>query len=444
MDTLPIARYRFFQQLDPMSVLQKINTEYANGHLQVFSPLRSWSFYTENSKIIYACYSDNMLDLLSQNIRYLINNDRNIYQEICHHLQRILSRKDEDDASFRDKGYLAICWLVHKKYINPQQAGELIENLALDLMRSFLSLEQGSYDFTPKSFLEELPKFNYIDWHSLVQSCQKSTETINKQTLQRQYRSSSLLSNDRLETAQEQNQDISSARHKRSQNIDRTQETAMKSSQNMEPDENMSSRSSSEQPNKSYSVIDLVDNYNSILPDNVSGVDLNVQSINQQINDQNHSTHLIDYSQIKSSLQINDFNYQNNDNAQSSIHSTKYTIVCIDDSPAVLNAIKNYLDDQIFSVVGIKDPLKALMQIIRLKPDLILLDIGMPNLDGYELCSLLRKHSYFKSTPVIMVTGRTGFVDRAKAKLVRASGYLTKPFTQGDLLKVVFQHLDIL
>ncbi len=443
MDTLPIARYRFFQQLDPMSVLQRINTEYANGHLQVFSPLRSWSFYTENSKIIYACYSDNMLDLLSQNIRYLIDNDRNIYQEICHHLQRILSRKDEDDASFRDKGYLAICWLVHKKYLNPLQAGALIENLALDLMRSFLSLEQGSYDFTPKSFLEELPKFNYIDWTSIVEHCQKSTEITKKQSPRNQYPSPSLLSTGRPGTTQEQNRYISPTKQKTTQSINNTQKTAMKSSQNMEPDDNMSSRSSSEQPDKSYSVIDLVDNYNSILPDNVSGVDLNVQSLNQQINDQNNSTHLIDYSQIKSSLQINDFNYQSNDN-QSSIHSTKYTIVCIDDSPAVLNAIKNYLDDQIFSVVGIKDPLKALMQIIRLKPDLVLLDIGMPNLDGYELCSLLRKHSYFKSTPVIMVTGRTGFVDRAKAKLVRASGYLTKPFTQGDLLKVVFQHLDIL
>ncbi len=443
MDTLPIARYRFFQQLDPMSVLQRINTEYANGHLQVFSPLRSWSFYTENSKIIYACYSDNMLDLLSQNIRYLIDSDRNIYQEICHHLQRILSRKDEDDASFRDKGYLAICWLVHKKYINPPQAGALIENLALDLMRSFLSLEQGSYDFTPKSFLEELPKFNYIDWHSLVERCQKPNGLTKKHSPRNQYDSSSLLNNAPPSTSRQHNSYLSPTRQKTSQSISNTQKTVMKSSQNMESDDNMPSRSSSEQPDKSYSVIDLVDNYNSILPENVSGVDLNVQSLNQQINDQNNSTHLIDYSQIKSSLQINDFNYQNNDN-QSSIHSTKYTIVCIDDSPAVLNAIKNYLDDQIFSVVGIKDPLKALMQIIRLKPDLVLLDIGMPNLDGYELCSLLRKHSYFKSTPVIMVTGRTGFVDRAKAKLVRASGYLTKPFTQGDLLKVVFQHLDIL
>ena len=119
-----------------------------------------------------------------------------------------------------------------------------------------------------------------------------------------------------------------------------------------------------------------------------------------------------------------------------------YTIACIDDSPTVLNAINSFLDDKSFSVVMINDPVRALMQIVRIKPDLILLDVAMPNLDGYELCSLLRKHSLFKTTPIIMVTGNTGFLDRAKAKLVRASGYLTKPFNQSELLKMVFKHLS--
>ena len=82
------------------------------------------------------------------------------------------------------------------------------------------------------------------------------------------------------------------------------------------------------------------------------------------------------------------------------------------------------------------------MQILRSKPDLILLDVEMPNLDGYELCSLLRRHSALKSTPIIMVTGRTGFIDKAKAKIVRSSGYLSKPFTQAELLKMVFKYLD--
>lgn len=118
-----------------------------------------------------------------------------------------------------------------------------------------------------------------------------------------------------------------------------------------------------------------------------------------------------------------------------------YTIVCIDDSPTVLQAISCFLDDQSFSVIMINDPVKALMQVVRSKPDLILLDVGMPNLDGYELCALLRRHPAVKATPIIMVTGHTGFIDRAKAKLVGASGYLTKPFNQSDLLKIVFKHL---
>ncbi|WNZ21465.1 response regulator [Leptolyngbya sp. NK1-12] len=126
----------------------------------------------------------------------------------------------------------------------------------------------------------------------------------------------------------------------------------------------------------------------------------------------------------------------------STSNAKTYTIACIDDSPTVLQAINSFLDDKSFSVVLISDPVKALMQIIRSKPDLILLDVTMPNLDGYELCSLLRKHPSFRGTPIIMVTGNTGFIDRAKARLVGASGYLTKPFTQSDLIKMVFKHLS--
>ncbi|MBW4447669.1 MAG: response regulator [Spirirestis rafaelensis WJT71-NPBG6] len=131
----------------------------------------------------------------------------------------------------------------------------------------------------------------------------------------------------------------------------------------------------------------------------------------------------------------------NNKLAQQTASKGLCTVACIDDSQTVLNSIKNFLDEKRFSVVMINDPVKALMQILRSKPDLILLDVEMPNLDGYELCSLLRRHSAFKNTPIIMVTGRTGFIDRAKAKIVRASGYLTKPFTQAELLKMVFKHI---
>ncbi|MGV0024013.1 response regulator [Phormidesmis priestleyi] len=123
------------------------------------------------------------------------------------------------------------------------------------------------------------------------------------------------------------------------------------------------------------------------------------------------------------------------------VEKPRYTVACIDDSPTILQAISTFLDDANFSVLMINDPVRALMQVVRSKPDVILLDVGMPNLDGYELCSLLRRHPHFKNTPIIMVTGHTGFIDRARAKLVGASGYLTKPFTQSDLLKTMFKFL---
>jgi two-component system, chemotaxis family, response regulator PixG len=118
-----------------------------------------------------------------------------------------------------------------------------------------------------------------------------------------------------------------------------------------------------------------------------------------------------------------------------------YTIVCIDDNPSIVRVIQNFLNDEKFSVLAIDNPVKALMQIVRSKPDLILLDVEMPKLDGYELCSLLRRHPTCKNIPIVMVTGNTGFLDRAKAKLVRASDYLTKPFTQSELLNMVNKYL---
>lgn len=81
------------------------------------------------------------------------------------------------------------------------------------------------------------------------------------------------------------------------------------------------------------------------------------------------------------------------------------------------------------------------MAVIRNKPDLILLDLNMEGIDGYELCRIIRNNSIFKETPIVMVTGSKGIVDKVRARFVGASGYLTKPFTRADLLKMVFMHL---
>jgi two-component system, chemotaxis family, response regulator PixG len=143
-------------------------------------------------------------------------------------------------------------------------------------------------------------------------------------------------------------------------------------------------------------------------------------------------------------INITKTNYQTNQPEIKVKKTALYKVMCVDDSPTILKAIQGFLDEELFNVIGVDDPLKALMQILRIKPDIVLLDISMPNLDGYELCSLLRKHPDFRDTPVVMVTGRSGFIDKARAKMVKSSGYLTKPFTKAQLLKTVFQQVGYL
>lgn len=119
-----------------------------------------------------------------------------------------------------------------------------------------------------------------------------------------------------------------------------------------------------------------------------------------------------------------------------------WNIVCIDDSPAVLNEIKRFLQVDSFVVTLIDDSKKALMKINSIRPDIILLDANMPGVDGYQVCTMLRKSSALRHIPVIMVTGNRGLINRARAKIAGITDYLNKPFSQKDLLEIVFQHLS--
>ncbi|MBD1214272.1 MAG: response regulator [Dolichospermum circinale Clear-D4] len=131
-----------------------------------------------------------------------------------------------------------------------------------------------------------------------------------------------------------------------------------------------------------------------------------------------------------------------NQSSNSQINETKKcSIFCIDNHQKILNTVSEFLDKQIFNVIKFTDSSQALMEILRVQPDIILLNIEMPNLNGYEICSLLRKHTHYKDTPIILMTERMGLRDRAKAKFVKANGYLEKPFSQEDLLKIIFEHI---
>ena len=116
-------------------------------------------------------------------------------------------------------------------------------------------------------------------------------------------------------------------------------------------------------------------------------------------------------------------------------------IVCLDDDRVVGKSVEFMLQSHGYRTIVMTDPLGAIGEIFRVKPDLVLCDIAMPDLDGYEICAMLRSSTPFRQTPIIMLTGKDGFIDRVKARLVGATDYLTKPFGAGELLMLIEKYL---
>lgn len=119
-----------------------------------------------------------------------------------------------------------------------------------------------------------------------------------------------------------------------------------------------------------------------------------------------------------------------------------WKIVCIDDSPTILSEIQRFLSQEKYQVTAIDNPVQAVSKIFQIEPDLILLDITMPRINGYKLCGLLRSSGKCNDTPIIMVTGNTGLIDKARAKLSGATDYFTKPFTKEGLMQIVDKYLQ--
>ncbi|MEH2257971.1 response regulator [Nostoc sp.] len=117
-------------------------------------------------------------------------------------------------------------------------------------------------------------------------------------------------------------------------------------------------------------------------------------------------------------------------------------IVCIDDAIAIGETINSILQPQGYEAIALTNPLEALSLVFQLKPDLILCDIAMSELEGYEVCAMLRHSTAFRLTPIIMLTGKDGFMDRVKARMVGATDYLTKPFTDTELLMLVEKYIN--
>ncbi len=116
-------------------------------------------------------------------------------------------------------------------------------------------------------------------------------------------------------------------------------------------------------------------------------------------------------------------------------------ILAVDDSPTILEMIKAILVAGGYDVITAADGQEALNAARSEKPDLILLDVMLPKLDGYRVCRLLKFDQNYKHIPIIMLTAKTEEQSMATGLRTGADQYLTKPIEPEHLLSSVAEEL---
>jgi twitching motility two-component system response regulator PilG len=116
-------------------------------------------------------------------------------------------------------------------------------------------------------------------------------------------------------------------------------------------------------------------------------------------------------------------------------------ILVVEDSSTTRKVIAITLSRQGYRVIEAADGLEALSKISEERPDLIMLDVILPKMDGYKILSIIKGNKEFREIPVIMLTSKDGFINKMKGKMAGSSAYLTKPFDPDKMIAEIEKHI---
>lgn len=132
---------------------------------------------------------------------------------------------------------------------------------------------------------------------------------------------------------------------------------------------------------------------------------------------------------------------------QPRVESKKGVILVVDDSPTIRKAVSIILEKEGYEVFTAADGVQALSklngqsdELNGMLPDLVLLDITMPHMDGYQVCKIIKGNNTTKSIPVVMLSGKDGFFNKVRGRMVGSTEYITKPCNPQTLIKAVKKH----
>jgi two-component system response regulator VicR len=120
---------------------------------------------------------------------------------------------------------------------------------------------------------------------------------------------------------------------------------------------------------------------------------------------------------------------------------TQETILVVDDNRDNREIMQTYLEARGYMVVGAADGRSALAKLEEVEPDLVLLDVMMPGIDGWEVCRTIKNHPKFGDTRVVMVTAKGGYEDKFEGMRSGADDYVVKPVDLKELVEKVQRNL---
>jgi two-component system, chemotaxis family, response regulator PixG len=118
-------------------------------------------------------------------------------------------------------------------------------------------------------------------------------------------------------------------------------------------------------------------------------------------------------------------------------------VACIDDDLSVYQTLEEILTQYGYRSFGVQEPHKIITALVQNKPDLILLDLIMPAINGYEICEKIRKISSLENIPIVILSSRDGSFERERAKLSGANGFLGKPIRSTSVIEVLTKYLEL-
>ncbi|MGK7935737.1 MAG: response regulator [Xenococcaceae cyanobacterium] len=387
----------------------------SDGCFQVVSNSVIYFIYVAQGKLFYATNSLAPFERLERHLRRLSNQNSKLTNEVIKQ-GRLKFRNDLEQYVQIPSDYLSIIWLLEAQYISQQEAVTLIRRLTREVFESLLNLT----DIATKKFIQ---RENYdliillkLDPTVFFQQCQKRIQTWISSTpeifssYQRLYLATQV-TNNLPNLNSEQNETIC----KLLKGLNFRQISAL-----IDKDELIVAK---------LLYPSIVNKIIILRPPKSPFDQLPTIPAN------NSGDKIKDWEIEESKI------YSYCEKPTDSLEK-RWTIACVDNQLDTQQQLTTFLENRdLFSLIIIQKSLSAFVELLEIKPQLIFLNIDLPDINGYELCSLLRSHQEFKNIPIIMVSNHQSLINLTKSKLMGATNYLVKPFTKSELFNIVYRYL---